>query len=109
MIAATAGVPPEAVMHVPNGGQRSARAGAYLKAEGAVPGYPDIMVFAGGVGKAMRDNDPVGLAVELKIWSGKPSPEQLSIHAILKDAGWHVFVAYGIDEVGAIAKAYFGK
>ena len=103
MIAATAGVPPEAVMHVPNGGQRSARAGAYLKAEGAVPGYPDIMVFYAW------DGDAFGLALELKIWPGKPSSEQLKVHEILMDAQWEVHVCYGLGEVEAITKAYFGK
>jgi len=112
MIAATAGVPPEAVMHVPNGGQRSARAGAYLKAEGAVPGYPDIMVFAPRLFR--EDMNPGaqlynGLSIELKVFSNKPDANQLNIHNVLRDAGWIVSVCYGLGEVEAIAKAYFQK
>ena len=94
-------------MHVPNGGQRSARAGAYLKAEGAVPGYPDIMVFWWGDEKELHASP--GLAIELKVWPNKPSTEQEKVHYLLRKSDWRVTVCYGLGEVEAIAKAYFGK
>ena len=129
-IAATQGVPKEAVMHIPNGGQRNAIVGAKLKGMGTVPGYPDIMVFKPivftkkvllskarcftledlVVGNAYTEEDRLrcGLALELKVWPNKPTPEQLHIHALLKEAGWKVAVCYGIDEVCSTVNEYFG-
>lgn len=112
-IAATQGVPMEAVMHIPNGGQRNAIVGAKLKAQGTVPGYPDIMVFhPRRVFRVVNsENDAqlyAGLALELKVWPNKPSEAQRHIHALLKEAGWQVCVCYGIDEVCDAVNEYFG-
>lgn len=129
-IAATQGVPREAVMHIPNGGQRNAIVGAKLKGMGTVPGYPDIMVFNARMvqcevpmekarcftleelldGKKTTTEPRVvcGLAIELKVWPNKPTPEQLHIHALLKEAGWMVRVCYGLDEVCDAINEYFG-
>lgn len=111
-IAATQGVTKEAVMHIPNGGQRNAIVGAKLKGMGTVTGYPDIMVFRpqwhllqGGEEYGEIDH---GLAIELKVWPNKPTPEQLHIHALLKEAGWMVRVCYGLDEVCSAVNEYFG-
>lgn len=119
MIAGSAGVPKEAIMHIPSGAmlagnerQRAAQV-ARLKSQGWRPGYPDIMVFAPKWGECRWLGDEVegecGFCIEAKIWPGKPSPEQLKIHSILRNAGWLVSVCYGLGEVEAIAKAYFGK
>lgn len=110
-IAATQGVPKEAVMHVPNGGQRNAIVGAKLKGMGTVKGYPDIMVFHSTThwpgGSDCYGERVHGLALELKVWPNKPSPEQHHVHDILRDAGWDVLVCYGLDEVERVTKEYF--
>ena len=93
---------PRLVAHIPNGGQRTIMAGARLKAEGVVKGYPDIMVFA----DPYRFN---GLAIELKVWPNKPSPEQEELHALLESQGWRVAVCYGLGEVEGITREYFGN
>ena len=55
------------VAHVPNGGQRSAIAGARMKRLGTVPGMPDLMVLL-----------PAGkvLFFEVKAPNGRPSETQ---------------------------------
>lgn len=103
---------PRLVAHIPNGGQRTIMAGARLKAEGVVAGYPDIMVFntrrlifkeEGGVSSQLF----VGLAIELKIWHNRPSPEQEAIHELLRGQGWRVVVCYGLGEVEQVTREYF--
>ena len=80
-------------------------AGARLKAEGVVKGYPDIMVFSADRPVPWR----VGLALELKVWPNKPSAEQEELHALLESQGWRVAVCYGLGEVEGITREYFGK
>lgn len=103
---------PRLVAHIPNGGQRTIMAGARLKAEGVVAGYPDIMVFhEEDVWAAIeRDEHPYrynGLAIELKVWHNRPSPEQEAIHELLRGQGWHVVVCYGLGEVEQVTREYF--
>ena len=96
---------PRLVAHIPNGGQRTIMAGARLKAEGVVKGYPDIMVFtATGVFPCR-----VGLAIELKVWPNKEQPEQIEVHELLRTQGWRVVVCYGLGEVEHITREYFGN
>lgn len=104
---------PRLVAHIPNGGQRTIMAGARLKAEGVVAGYPDIMVFAEEEVFAAieRDEDPYrynGLAIELKVWPNKPQPDQIEVHDLLRGQGWHVVVCYGLGEVEQVTREYFG-
>lgn len=99
---------PRLVTHIPNGGQRTIMAGARLKAEGVVKGYPDIMVFH----PKQAYSVPVvhaftGLAVELKVWPNKPKPEQEEVHELLRSQGWHVAVCYGLGEVEQVTREYF--
>lgn len=95
---------PRLVTHIPNGGQRTIMAGARLKAEGVVAGYPDIMVFSADVPVSWR----VGLAIELKCWPNKPKPEQEEVHDLLRGQGWEVAVCYGLGEVEQVTREYFG-
>jgi len=92
------------VAHIPNGRNAgSVRMGGFWKSQGVVSGMPDIMVFG---------RDPfrqyAGLAIELKVWPGKPSPEQLACHELLIHAGWKVAVCYGLDEVERAVRGYLG-
>ena len=105
---------PRLVAHIPNGGQRTIMAGARLKAEGVVKGYPDIMVFHAESVQRMAGRDGwgnryCGLAIELKVWPNKPSPEQEELHALLESQGWRVVVCYGLGEVEHITREYFGN
>lgn len=96
---------PRLVTHIPNGGQRTIMAGARLKAEGVVKGYPDIMVFSY---KWMGLEDHMcGLALELKVWPNKPSPEQEALHALLEGQGWRVAVCYSLEAVEQVTREYF--
>ncbi len=111
-IAAPHGVKPEAVMHIPNGGLRNAIVGAKLKGMGTVKGYPDIMVFHPRQSIPNNSEETstqpyCGIAQELKVWPNKPSPEQLLIHAILRNAGWLVHVCYGLEDVEKATNEYF--
>lgn len=107
MIATTAGVDREAVMHVPNGGLRAQTTATRLKSMGTVAGYPDLMAFA------ISDSHPevfyYGLALELKVHPNKPTPQQLHVHGLLRKAGWKVEVCYGLDQVQRIAENYFKR
>lgn len=99
---------PRLVTHIPNGGQRTIMAGARLKAEGVVKGYPDIMVFHTALGEEYLINCWTGLAIELKVWPNKPKPEQEELHDLLESQGWRVAVCYGLGEVEQVTREYFG-
>lgn len=72
---------------IPNGGHRSKSQGAILKAEGVVPGVPDLFCPA------------LGLWIEFKKRSGgKVSREQADWHQYLQCLGYTVIVAHGADD-----------
>ena len=105
---------PRLVTHIPNGGQRTIMAGARLKAEGVVKGYPDIVVCHPANLRANHDwsywmCEYVGLALELKVWPNKPSEDQAELHQLLMMQGWRVKVCYGLGEVEQVTREYFGK
>ena len=85
------------VFAVPNGaalsgsaGQRAAKM-AKLKAEGLVPGIPDLII------PSLR------LCVEMKrVRGGVVSADQKGVHDLFTRIGWSVIVAKGADD--AIAK-----
>lgn len=71
---------------IPNGGRRSAREAALMKAEGVEAGVPDWMCFV-----PSRDGT-IGLALEFKSPTGKGrlSDHQKRWHLLLRNAGWRV-------------------
>lgn len=93
--------------------QRAIR-GAKMKAMGASPGCPDLLIFnspqAEGdeVDKHMaelRGYQPTGLAIELKAGpKGVVSALQKQWHDDLRQCGWRVEVARSIDDVTAILR-----
>jgi len=104
---------PRLVTHIPNGGQRTIMAGARLKAEGVVKGYPDIMVCVASQLHSDQNGEwwlakHTGLAIELKVWPNKTSPDQKELHALLERQGWRVAVCYGLGEVEQVTREYFG-
>jgi hypothetical protein len=80
--------------HVPNGGKRSVRTAAALKAQGVKRGVPDILVFH----RPPRAPQCIGAALELKReGTNRVSDEQRTWLAALADLGWAVFAAEGSD------------
>ena len=85
---------------IPNGGKRSRKTAADLKAEGVKPGVPDyhLPVARGGVH---------GLFVELKRTAGgRVSPEQRAWHASLREQGHRVAIARGWEEAFDVIRDY---
>lgn len=77
------------IVHVPNGGKRSKRAGAGLKHGGVKSGYPDLVID-------IARNGYHGLRIELKDESGGiTSDEQKERLAMLLDEGYLAVVRSG--------------
>lgn len=84
--------------HVPNGGARSKREAAILKAMGILPGIPDVWVIYGGQ----------VLTIELKAGKGKTTEAQRQILADLEHHGCNVGVARSLNEVEALLRTVWG-
>ena len=82
--------------HPPNGGRRSRRTGAALRAAGMSAGLPDLLVFD----RPPLCPDRFGVAIELKRVrpTGRPSQvteRQRNWLAALEARGWVATVAFG--------------
>ena len=80
--------------HVPNGGHRHIAVATKMKAAGAKPGVPDVMIF---------DEPPTaksakGAALELKTRKGRLTDHQAEWCKALVERGWAVAVTKGLDE-----------
>lgn len=75
--------------HVPNGGHRNIITATKLKAQGVVPGIPDVIVI--------HDSHLYGLELKRER-GGQLSANQKNILARLETAGATVAVARGLDE-----------
>lgn len=84
------------VAHVPNGGLRSKREAALLKAMGVLAGVPDIVVMAPG---------RQCLFLEVKASTGRESPEQKAFSENARAMGFTVAVVRSIDDVRKTLKA----
>jgi hypothetical protein len=78
---------------IPNGGKRDAIAGARLKAEGVVPGAPDLGFVL-----------PFGLAafLEIKAAKGRQSEAQEWVETCITRLGGQYFIAHSIEEAWSI-------
>ena len=85
---------------IPNGGKREKRqdkkgrwfspTAQKLKKEGVKRGIPDIFLPCARGGSH-------GLFIEMKSHDGKVSPEQASVHKLLREEGYAVAVCYSLD------------
>jgi len=82
--------------HVPNGGGRSKAEAGRFKAEGVVPGIPDVCILMQGR----------FYGLELKADKGRLSPAQIDMHERLRAAGATIAVAYGLDAALAQLEAW---
>lgn len=74
------------IFAIPNAGVRSPQLAAYMKAEGLVPGIPDLCI------------PEWNTWIEFKrVKGGKVSPEQAEIHQRLQAIGHTVLVAHGCE------------
>jgi hypothetical protein len=84
---------------VPNGGKRSRKTAVDLKAEGVRRGVPDYLW------PELR-GPYVGLAIELKTDTGRPTPEQRAWLAHLRSRGWRAEIARGWEQARDLVLDY---
>lgn len=102
MILQSNGIDPRLAYHVPNEGPRTKRFGGNLKRQGLVRGVPDIQVDVARGGYH-------GLRLELKVWPNNTTDDQEEFHALLREQGYRVVVAYGITAVEEAMDMYFDR
>lgn len=85
------------LFHVPNGGLRTALAGAQMKALGVKPGVPDLILPVGR-----------GLAIEMKSATGSTTPEQKEWLAHFEAQGWTVAIARSAQDARIALCQYLG-
>lgn len=99
---------------VPNGGKRSPREAALLKAEGVQAGVPDWLLFVEVQDADTPHGDPVlwnGLAIEFKSPNGKGrvSESQERWHQMLRDNFWQVYICTTAEEAWEVTMEYLGN
>ena len=87
---------------IPAGGKRDKVTAARLKAEGALPGVPDLLLASPRGGRA-------GLFLELKTAVGSVSKAQRERQAALAAQGYAVEVAKGYEAAKAAVTNYLGQ
>ena len=86
-------------IHCPNEGKRSPFERYKFKYLGGMPGIPDVMIFE-------KNENNVGLAIELKVGNNKPTPSQSNFLNKLESAGWETHWSNSFDEVQIIIDNY---
>lgn len=76
---------------------------ARLKQMGLTPGYPDLMLY---VSKPYQGFWSAGLLIEMKSKKGKPTPNQLSIHELIRTKNYIVRIAHSWEEAKEIVLDY---
>ena len=87
---------------IPNGGARTQRYGARLKAEGMRPGVPDLML-------AVPRGGHNALFIELKQGKGRLSLNQKAMLKLLEAQGYATVVPYGFEQARAAIENYLGE
>lgn len=80
-------------------GQRYSPQAIKLKAEGLLPGIPDLCIPSARGGW-------FGLFIELKYGKNKPTPEQVRVMAYLEQAGYKCAVCYGFEQARDVILDY---
>lgn len=89
----------DAMSAVPNGGLRSAKTGADLKAEGTKAGYPDILIdWPAGVYHGAR--------IELKAAGGSASDDQIGTLNNLTKRGYYCALCVGWEDAVRVLRLY---
>lgn len=83
------------MVHVPNGGKRPRGEAGKLKAMGAKPGVPDLML-------PRRCGDWAGVAIELKSPTGRVSDDQQEWLSALDEEGYLTAVCRTLDEFQSV-------
>ncbi|WP_341744841.1 VRR-NUC domain-containing protein [Azonexus hydrophilus] len=78
------------LVHVPNGGKRSAGEGGKLKAMGAKKGFPDLFI-------PHKSGRWAGFVMELKSPTGQPTTEQRDWLNMFDDQGYLVSVGRSLE------------
>jgi hypothetical protein len=102
------GVNPLLLFSIPNGGARSAVAGAFMKAEGQRRGAPDLMLAVPSlraIGPTMSQRVH-GLFLELKTPEGRVKPEQEVFHQLLGERGYQVEIVRSFEQGVEIITEY---
>lgn len=86
---------------IPNGGKRNPATAALLKAEGVLPGIPDLFL-------AVPVGEHHGLFVEMKTLSGVASSAQKAAMQRLSNQGYQVAMASGYESAKTILRNYLG-
>lgn len=115
-MAETGQEPRLALLHGDSSGVRvSVGAAVKMKRAGAIKGWPDLMLAVPQTGviygseKRLPYYVWLGLFLELKRRkNGVISPEQATIHKLLRDQGYRVVVCKGSDEAIDTIKVYLG-
>lgn len=87
--------------HVPNGGQRTALAGARMKELGVKPGVPDVLC-------PFASNGYIGLAIEFKAPGGRLSEAQKYRLSRLASHRWDIRICRDWAEAAQIFLMYCG-
>ena len=77
--------------HSPNGGLRSIKTAARLKAQGTMAGFPDLFLF-------IACGQWHGLMIEMKSPKGQLSPAQTMVLPRIENQGYKVVVCYSAQE-----------
>lgn len=87
--------------HSPNGGERTAFAGAQMKALGVKPGFPDLILPFASYGH-------LGLVIEMKSATGATSPKQEEWLEHFEDQSWQMRIARSAQEARSHLCRYLG-
>jgi hypothetical protein len=90
-------------MHPKNEGDGNRVSGAIAKAEGVVPGVPDLMLLLPAVYKDKKYNL---LGIELKTPKGKQGPSQKVFEAYFEASGSHYIIIRDDDSFRAAVEDY---
>ena len=79
------------MFHIPNGGLRSRKQGAFMKMLGAKPGVPDIFL-------PIPNENYHGLFIEMKYFNGRVSPAQKLYIDFLRSNDYQCSICYSCAE-----------